>query len=119
MARLSSGEPEPSARRLEKVSSSWTAFGSNPGTEAIARTAPVAGSIATSAPPGLSGSVTAACRPSVAIRCASESSVSVMSAPAGCWSRSWSMIDANSFSSPISRSFSDDSIPDRPTSTKL
>ena len=48
VGRLSSGADSSPVRAL-KLSGFWTSFGSKPGIEAIARTAPVAGSIATSA----------------------------------------------------------------------
>ena len=78
----------------------------------------MAGSIATSAAP-VPGTEIAEARRSVASRWASASIVSVMSAPSGRRPRSSSMIEANSFSSPIRRSFSEASIPIRPASTKL
>ena len=96
--------------------------GRSPGTDAITLTAPVVGldrddRAAAPLAPGVEA--IAAWSWSIASCWASASSVSVMSAPSGGWFASWSMIDANSFCSPLSRSFSESSIPVRPTSTKL
>ena len=97
------------------VSEFWITLGSKPGIEAMTFTAPVSGSRATTEPP--TPGATAAVSWSTASRWASASRVSVMSAPSGGMSRSWSMIEANSFCSPERWSFSASSIPVLPTST--
>ena len=87
------------------------------GTEAITLTAPVSGSIATTEPPTLPVEAIALLSPSSATCWAPASSVSLMSAPARVVPESWSISEANSFCSPESSSFSDSSMPVRPTST--
>ncbi len=91
-----------------------TVFGSNPGVLAITWTAPVAGSIATAAP----GRPVPSSR-SVASRWAEASSVVTMLLPWRCWPRIWSMIETNSFSSPVSVVFSARSKPLVPSVMKL
>ena len=105
-----------------RVVASLTRLGSKPGTEAIASTAPVEGSIATTEPPApLDPGVEAIAdwRAWVATPCVCASIVSVTSSPSCGTSRSWSMIEVNSLRSPARKPFSNRSIPVRPAWMKL
>ena len=100
---------------MRTLKSVGTVFGSYPGVETIALTAPVSGSIATTAPP-VSGVVIALSSACVATRCASASRVRVTSEPSSVSPWSSSIRLANSFVSPVRVAFSDCSISELPTS---